>query len=152
MNGAVSTENYRQSQSYCIWWRRVCGPDRFRHWVSAESIDDAVSRSRLDVTRALGKNTSLWNIEEPDDKIARPIPTGAVCLGARRSSQRVGIVAFVVLLLGLFSLFHWNSRKVAPADRTERDAASRIITSDIRSEHNATVWSWDGFVHPTNDH
>jgi hypothetical protein len=46
MKGAVSTENCHQSHSYCIWWRRVGGPDRFQHWVLADSIDDAVSRSR----------------------------------------------------------------------------------------------------------
>jgi hypothetical protein len=101
MKGAVSMENCQQSHSYCIWWRRVGGPDRFQHWVLAESIDDAVSRSRLDVTKALGTNTSLWNIEEPEDKITQAIPIDVVCGGSVRSSQRVGIMAFIVLLLGL---------------------------------------------------
>jgi|SRR5580704_9004758 hypothetical protein len=149
MKGAVSTENCQQSHSYCIWWRRVGGPDRFRHWVFADSIDDAVTQSRLDVTKALGTNTSLWNIEEPGDKATRGIPTDLVWREYGRSSQRVGIMAFVFLVLGLLFLFHWKSRTVAP---TDSDAASGIITPEIRSEDNATVWSWDGFVQSTKGH
>jgi hypothetical protein len=61
----------------------------------------------------------------------------------------VGIIAFVLLLLGLLFLFHWKSRTVAPMDS---DAASGIITPEIRSENNATVWSWDGFVRSTKGH
>ena len=155
MKGAVSTENCQQSHSYCIWWRRVGGPDRFRHWVLADSIDDAVSRSRLDVTKALGTNTSLWNIEEPADKMTRAIPTDLGCGGSVRSvrsSEQVGIMAFIVLLLGLCLLFHWKSRAVAPAEPMESDAASAISPPEIRSENNATVWSWDRFVQSTKDH
>jgi hypothetical protein len=118
----------------------------------AESIDDAVSRSRLDVTKALGTNTSLWNIEEPEDKITQAIPIDVVCGGSVRSSQRVGIMAFIVLLLGLGLLFHWKSRAVAPAEPMESDAASAISTPEIRSENNSTVWSWDRFVQSTKDH
>src|ERR1700733_6855645 len=98
MKGTVSTEACQKSHSYCIWLRRVGGPDRFRYWVLAEWIDYAFSRSRLDVTKALGTNTSLWNIEEPEDKVTRAIPTDLGCGGSVRSSQRVGIMAFIVLL------------------------------------------------------
>ena len=79
MKGAVSTENCHQTRSYCIWWGRVGGPDRFRHWVSAESFDRAVRRSLSDVSKALGPNVSLWKIEEPRDRIARAIATELVC-------------------------------------------------------------------------
>jgi hypothetical protein len=152
MKTAVSTENCQQPHSYCIWWRRVGGPDRFRHWVSADSIDDAVTRSRLDVTKALGTNTSLWSIEEPEDTVTQAIPTDLRCGGSVRSSQRLGIIAFVLLLLGLFFLFHWKSRAVTPAEPMESDAASGISSPEIRSENNATVWSWDSFVQSTKDH
>lgn len=128
MKTAVPTENCPQPQSYCIWWRRVGGPDRFRHRVLADSIDDAVSRSRSDVTKALGTNTSLWNIEEPADKITRAVPASSVCSWSERSSQRIGIMAFVVLLLGLFFLFHWKSRAVAPVEPMESDTALERIT------------------------
>jgi hypothetical protein len=152
MKGAVSTEDCQQPHSYCVWWRRVGGPDRFRHWVLADSIDDAVSRSRLDVTKALGTNTSLWNIEEPEDKVTRAIPTDLACGGSVQSSQRLGIIVFVLLLFGLFLLFHWKSRAVASAEPTESDAATRIIIPETRSENNATVWSWDRFVGFIKDH
>jgi hypothetical protein len=136
MKGAVSTEDCQQSHSYCIWWRRVGAPDRFRHWVLADSIDDAVSRSRFDVTKALGTNTSLWNIEEPEDKVTRAISSDLSCGGSVRSSQRLGIIAFVLLLLGLFFLFHWKSRSVAPAEPMESDAASGIVVRETPSENN----------------
>ena len=151
MKGAAfSTEHCQDLHRYCIWWRRVGGADRFRHWVSAESIDHAISRSRLDVSKALGINTSLWKIEEPEDKITRAIPTDVVCTseGPRRASQRLGITAFVLLLLGLFFLLHWKSRAVASAESMESDAGSGIVTPEIRSEKNLTVWSWDGVVPP----
>jgi hypothetical protein len=113
---AVSTENCQQSHLYCIWWRRVGSPDRFRHWVLADSIEDAVCRSRLDMSKALGTNTGLWKIEEPGNKITRWIPTALVYQfeGPRRS-HRVRIIASVLLLLCLFFLFYWKSRTVASA-------------------------------------
>ena len=128
MKAAVSTENCHESHSYCIWWGRVGGPDRFRHWVLADSIDDAVSRSRLDVNKALGTNTSLWSIEEPADEITLAVPAVSVCSESVQSSQRIGIMAFVVLLLGLFFLFHWKSRAVVPAEPMESDTALERIT------------------------
>src|SRR5579862_9173967 len=138
MKAAVSTENCHESHSYCIWWGRVGGPDRFRHWVLADSIDDAVSRSRLDVSKALGTNASLWKIEEPEDKITRVIPTDLVCTceRPRRSSQQVGIITFVLLFLGLCFLLHWKSIAVASAESMENDAGSGIITPEIRSENS----------------
>ena len=128
MKSGVSTEGCQQSQSYCIWWRRVGGPDRFRHCVLADSIDDAVSRSRSDVTKALGANTSLWSIEEPADKLTRAVPTEVDCGGSVLSSQRLGTIAFVLLLLSLFFLFHWKSRAVESAEPMESDTALERIT------------------------
>ena len=155
MKGAAfSTEHCQDLHRYCIWWRRVGGADRFRHWVLAESIDHAIRRSRLDVSKALGTNTGLWKIEEPEDKITRASPADVVCTceGPRRSSQRVGIIAFVLLLLGLFFLLHWKSGAVASDESMESAAGSGIITPGIRSENNPTVWSWDGVVPSTKDH
>jgi len=128
MKGPVSTEGCQQSQSYCIWWRRVGGPDRFRHCVLANSIDDAVSRSRSDVTQALGANTSLWSIEEPADKIMPAVPTEVGCGESVLSSQRLGIIAFGLLLLSLFFLFHWKSRAVVSAEPMESETALERIT------------------------
>jgi hypothetical protein len=153
MKGATSTENCQQSRSFCIWWGRVGGSDRFRHWVLADSIDNAVRRSRSDVSKALGPNVSLWKIEEPEDKIARAIPTDVVCWceGPRRSSQRAGVIAFVLLWIGLLSLFHWKSRAVTSAKSMQSVAASGMITPEIRPESDPTMWSWDGFVDSTKD-
>jgi hypothetical protein len=134
MKSAVSTENGQQSHSYCIWWRRAGAQDRFRHWVLAGSIDEAVRRSRLDVTKALGSNAGLWKIEESEKQITAAIATEVVSWGPGRSSQRVGIMAFVVLLLGLLFLFHFKS--VAPAEPMESDRASGIGIPETPSENN----------------
>jgi hypothetical protein len=148
MKGAAfSTEHCQDLQRYCIWWRRVGSADRFRHWVLAESIDHAISRSRLDVSKALGTNTGLWKIEESE-----ATDVGRTCEGPRRSSQRLGITAFVLLLLCLVFLLHWKSRAVASAESMESDDGSGIITPEIRSENNPTVWSWDGVIQSTKDH
>ena len=111
MKSAISTENGQQSQSYCICWRRAGAADHFRHWVLADSIDEAVRRSRLDITKALGTNASLWKIEEPKKHITAPIATEVVRWRERPSgsSHRVRIVASVLLLLCLLFLFQWEN-------------------------------------------
>ncbi len=149
MIGTVSTENRQPSLSYCIWWGRVGAPDRFRHWVLADSIDSAARRSRADVSEALGPNASLWKMEEPEDKIATAIPTDVVCRnkGPRWSSERVGIIAFVLLWIGLVFLFHWKMRGVTLAEPMASSTASGIIIPKIPEESDSTMWSWDGFVH-----
>ena len=136
MKSAVSTENGQQSHSYCIWWRRAGAQDRFRHWVLADSIDEAVRRSRLDVTKALGTNAGLWKIEESEKQITAAIATEVVRWGSGRSSDWVGIMAFVVLLLGLFFLFHLKSIAVAPTEPMESDRASGIGILEAPSENN----------------
>ena len=132
MKAVASTENCQQPRTYCVWWARVGGPDRFRHRVLAASLDDAICQSRLHIAKALGPNASLWTIEEPSDKTTRAIPTAAVdgCERARRSSQRAGIVAFVLLFLGLLFLFEWKSRTVGSASYAENDTASESSSSD----------------------
>ncbi len=118
MKGAVVIENCQRSQSYCVWWRRIGGADRFRHCVLADSIDDAVSRSRLEVSEALGRNASLWKMEEPEANITRAnapdVAHGRERL--RQSPEWVGIIAFVLLFLGLVLLFYWKSRPPASAE------------------------------------
>jgi hypothetical protein len=153
MKAAVSQENCQQADSYCIWWGRVGGTDRFRHWVLAESIGDAVNRSRLHVSKALGPNAILWKIEEPGDEITPSIRTDVVCWceGPQRSSQRLGIAAFVLLFLGLAFLFHWKSRAIGSVEPLESGAASGIAVSEIRSENNPTAWAWDGSVQSPKD-
>jgi hypothetical protein len=152
MIGTVSMENRQPSRSYCIWWGRIGAPDRFRHWVSADSIDSAVRRSRADVSEALGANANLWKMEEPEGKMARAIPTDVVCwyTGPRWSSERAGITAFVLLWIGLVFLFHWKMRVVTLAEPMESNTASGIFTPKIRTESDSTMWSWDAFVH--SDH
>ena len=111
MKSAVSAENDQQSRSYCVWWRRAGAQDRFRHWVLADSIDEAVRRSRLDITKALGTNASLWKIEDNEKHIAAPIATEVVSWRERPrgSSHRVRIVASILLLLCLLFLFNWEN-------------------------------------------
>jgi hypothetical protein len=106
---AVLTQSCKGSHWYCIWWRRVDGPDRFRHWVLAESIDHAISRSHLKVSKALGTNAGLWNIEQPENNAVRGIRTEVVweSEGPRASSHRVRIIASVLILLCLLFLFSW---------------------------------------------
>ena len=148
MQSAVSMERSEQSHSYCIWWGRVGGPDRFRHWVLADSIDKAISRSRLDISRALGTNASLWKIEVPEHNPTRAVPTDVVSWpeGHGRSSQQVGIIAFALLMLGLSFLFHWKSGAVESVEPIEHGAASEIVTTEVPPESIPTVSSWDAFV------
>jgi len=111
MKSAVSIDTYQGSHRYCVWWKRVGAADRFRHQVWADSIDEAVRRSRLDVTKALGTNASLWKIEKPERHIMSPIATEVVCWCERPhgSSHRVRIIASVLLLLCLLFLFLWEN-------------------------------------------
>jgi hypothetical protein len=134
---AFSIESCQGLHSYCILWRRVGGPDRFRHWVTAESIDRAISRSRLEVSMALGTNAGLWNIEEPEDKVTRGISTDVIWQSERSqaSSHRVRIIASVLLLLSLLFLFRWKLREVASAESMQNDAAPEIINPGPRSEN-----------------
>ena len=111
MKSADSIDNCQGSHTYCVWWRRAGGKDRFRHWVLANSIDEAVRRSRLDITKALGTNASLWKIEEPEKDIIAPIATEVVRWSERprEPSHRVRIVASVLLFLCLLFLFRWEN-------------------------------------------
>jgi hypothetical protein len=111
MKSAVSIDNCQRSRPYCVRWRRAGAADRFRHWVLADSIDEAVRRSRLDITKALGTNASLWKIEEPEKHITAPIATEVVRWRERPrgSSHRVRIVASVLLSLCLLFLFYWEN-------------------------------------------
>jgi len=137
MKGAVSIENCQGSRTYCVWWRRAGAGDRFRHRVLADSIDEAVSRSRLDITKALGTNASLWKMEEPEKHKTAPMATEVVCWRARprESSHRVRITASVLLLLCLLFLFHWKSSAVASVEPT-RGAAPVAIIPEIAPENN----------------
>jgi hypothetical protein len=130
MKSAVSTENGLQSHSYCIWWRRAGAKDRFRHWVLADSMDEAIRRSRLDITKALGTNASLWKIEDPEKHITAPIATEVVRSGERPrgSSHRVRIITSVLLLLCLLLLFHLKSNEAASAGSMEADSVFERIT------------------------
>ena len=140
MKGAVSTENGLESHTYCIWWRRADAQDRFRHWVLSDSMDEAVRRSRLDITNALGTNASLWKIEEPKKHITAHA-TEVVCWreGRRESTHRVRIIASVLLLLCFLFLFHWKSSAVASAEPIESDAVSGIVIPATPSE-NSPAW------------
>ena len=128
---AVSRQNCQGSHWYCIWWRRVGGPDRFRHWVLAESIDHAISRSHVNVSKALGTNVGLWNIEEPRDNATHEIRTEVVWQseGPRASSHRVRIIASVLILLCLLFLSTWPLSKdqVLPFERGGGAIASTIL-------------------------
>jgi hypothetical protein len=152
MKAAVSTQNCQHLHSYCLWWGRVGGPDRFRHRVVADSIDDAVRQSRLTVSKALGTNASLWKIEEPKVKTTRAIPTDATSRGEgpRRSSQQIAIMAFVLLWLGLFFLLQWKLR-AASAGPKESDASYGIMGTESHSENIPTT-SWDSFIRSTRNH
>jgi hypothetical protein len=127
-SAGLSTENYQGSHSFCISWRRVGGPDRFRHWVLADSIDDAVSRSHLDVSKALGSNVDLWSIEQPIDKVTNGIPTDVVwqSVGNVRPSHGVRIIASICLVLCSLFLF-WTSRRDVSPDHLANEAAPEVI-------------------------
>jgi hypothetical protein len=90
----------------------------------------------------------------PEHNTTRAISTdvGSWPEAHRRSSQQAGIIAFALLLLGLCFLFHWKLRAVASAEPIESDAASGIVTPEIRSESSPTVWAGDGLVQSTTNH
>ena len=138
---AVSRQNCQGSHWYCISWKRVNGSDRFRHWVLAESIDHAISRSRLNVSKALGTNADLWNVEEPGDNATRGILTEVVWQseGPRSSSHRVRIIASVLILLCLLFLFTCSSCEVIrdpPSGGTEQRDKPQLCTLLMASQRS----------------
>jgi len=68
--------------SYCLWWRHCDGSDRFRHRVNADSIADAIDRSRVGISIALGTNAGFWEIADPRTQVSRqPEIDHAKCTG-----------------------------------------------------------------------
>ena len=130
MKSAVSIDNCQGSHTYCVWWRRAGAADHFRHWVLADSIDEAVRRSRLDITKALGTNASLWKIEQPEKHITAPIATEVVCCceRPRGSAHWVRIIASVLVFLCLLFLFHWKSSEFGSANPLAGDSLLERIT------------------------
>ena len=100
--------------SYCLWWRQCDGSDRFRHWVNANSIADAIDRSRVEISIALGTNAGLWEIEDPRTQVGQqPEIDDANCTGtARYAADRVWITCanLFLLCLVLFAFYCWTSR------------------------------------------
>jgi hypothetical protein len=110
--GHLSKETLHVLRSYCIFWRRRDGLDRFRHWVLAESMSDATTRSRAEISKALGSNAGLWDIEGTRTNV---VGSGLVSDRARRGDahRSVGRVwllscSLIVLVLVLFLFRLWT--------------------------------------------
>jgi hypothetical protein len=121
--------------SYCLWWRHRDGSDRFRHWVNADSITDAIDRSRVEISIALGTNAGLWEIEDPRTQVSQqPEIDDESCTGnARYTADRVcmSCVNLFLLCLVLFAFYCWISRSAGPEQRATAPSAgiSVVITS-----------------------
>src|ERR1700730_11994637 len=100
--------------SYCLWWRHCDGSDRFRHWVNANCIADAIDQSRVEISIALGTNAGLWKIEDPRTQARQqPEIDDVNCTGnGRYTADRVCIscVNLFLLWLVLFAFYCWISR------------------------------------------
>ena len=135
---AAITKTSQESHLYCLWWRRVGGSERFRNWVLAISAEDAVSRSRKEVSMALGANAGLWHIEGP--RITRSSAETAAEVDwqspAGPQSHRVRITASILILLCLFFLFHLKSGNTSPIDYETGEIDSAALVSETQVENS----------------
>jgi len=112
----LSTETLHVPSSYCVFWKRRDGLDRFRHWVLAESMSDAATRSRAEISKALGSNAGLWDVEGTRTNM---VESGVVRDRTRRSGAHRSVGRFwmlscwlIVLVLVLFLFRLWTLRAV----------------------------------------
>ena len=112
--GHLSTETLHVLRSYCIFWRRCDGLDRFRHWVLAESMSDATTRSRAEISKALGSNAGLWDIEGTRTNMVESGVVRDRRSGAHRSVGRFWTSScwLIVLVLVLYLFRLWTSNTV----------------------------------------
>ena len=110
----VSTGGQKVLYSYCLWWRHCDSSDRFRHWVNADSIADAIDRSREEISIALGTNAGFWEIEDPRAWVSQQPPVrDAKCAGDDRYTAHdawITCAKILSLCLALFVFYCWISR------------------------------------------
>jgi hypothetical protein len=89
----LSSEELHPFDLYCLRWKRRNGSDEFRHCVRAQSMTDAMSRSREDISLALGSNGGLWRMGEPHQfrECIRLGPDGP-CRAQRMSRSRRNLI------------------------------------------------------------
>jgi biotin carboxyl carrier protein len=151
-NGLFS-EEFHSFDSYCLRWKRRNGSDQFQHCVRAQSITDAISRSREEVSLALGSNVGFWQMEEPQQRPVgdyRPSADQSV----RSARPAVCSVAANLLALGLvlFAFHRWTSRPpqaVASQANIQGGAQSKVIAPDVHSEQTHVMRYWKGFIQAT---
>ena len=151
-----SSEEFHSSDSYCLRWQRRNGSDQFRHCVRAQSITDAMNRSRQEVSLALGSNAGFWQMEEPQQRaVADYQPsTDQSVRSVRPTVRRMCSVTANLLALGLFLFaFHrWTSRApqaIASQANLQGAARSKVIAPDVYSEETHVMRSWKGFIQAT---
>ena len=109
----LSSEEFHSSDLYCLRWKRRNGSDQFRHFVRAQSITEAIKRSREEISLVLGSNAGLWQMEEPHRSvIAQYRPSaGSSVRSTRPTGRRMCLVTANLLTLGLvlFAFHRWTS-------------------------------------------
>jgi hypothetical protein len=152
----VSSEEFHSFDSYCLRWKHLNGSDQFRHCVRAHSITDAMSRSREEVSLALGSNAGFWQMEAPQQSAVgdyRPCTEQSV-RSARPGVRRVCFVTANLLALGLalFALHRWTSRppQVITSQANLQEAAFfKVIAPNVYSEETHVMRSWKGVIQAT---
>ena len=143
---AAITKTSQESRLYCLWWRRAGGSERFRNWVLANSAEDAVNRSRKEVSMALGANAGLWHIEVP--RITRSSAEIATEVDwqspAEPQSHWIRITASILILLCLFFLFHLKSGNTSPInyETGEVDTAALVSETQVESSPTSAPVQW----------
>jgi hypothetical protein len=153
---SLSSEEFHSLYLYCVRWKRRDGSDLFRHFVRAQSITEAMSRSREEISLVLGSNAGLWQMEQPQQSAVRQYSSsgGPSVRSARPTGRRMCFVAANLLALGLvlFAIHRWTSRApqsiTSPANLQDT-SRSNVIAPDVYSEETHVMRSWKGFIQAT---
>ena len=152
----LSSEQFYSLDSYCFRWKRRNGCDEFRHCVRAQSITDAMSRSREEISRALGSNAGFWQMEEPQQGAVGDYRQCADLSfrSARPAVRRTCSVTVNLLVLGLvlFAFHRWTSRApqaIGSPANLQAGARFKVIAPDVYSEETHVMHSWKGFIQAT---
>jgi hypothetical protein len=144
----LTSEEQHPFDLYCVRWKRRDGSDRFHHFVRAQSITEAMSRSRDEISLVLGSNAGLWQMEEPHRSARTQYRPSAVLSvrSTRHTVHRMCLVTANLLALGLvlFAFHRWTSmwpHSIGSLPNLEGAARSEVIAPDAHSEETHVMRS-----------
>jgi hypothetical protein len=68
----------RVGGTYRVIWQRVGGGERFRHFVTAETREEALRKSEAEVASALGPNVCVWEPVDVAEAVATALSSAQV--------------------------------------------------------------------------